>query len=209
MSNLTKLASALGRGDEVPNQVLAKEIATAEDQEGVQELVENLSNPDKAIQSDCIKVLYEIGSLNPDLIAPYVEAFIKLLSSRNNRLVWGAMTALGAIADQRAADIAKQLNVITGATLEGSVITQDWGIRVLAMVAAKDSDHEKQIFAFLRTFLQNCPSKDLPRHAESCLVAVKASNRGELLPILEARRPTLKLAQAKRLEQVIRKMNAL
>ena len=35
MSILTKLASALGRGDEVPNQVLAKEIATAEDHQDI------------------------------------------------------------------------------------------------------------------------------------------------------------------------------
>lgn len=209
MSVLNKLASALARGDEVPNQVLAKSIAETEDKRGIQELIDNLSNPDKAIQSDCIKVLYEIGSLKPDLIAPYVDEFIKLLRSRNNRLVWGGMTALGAITDQKAADIGKQINVIIKAIDDGSVITQDWGVRVLAAVSAKDKIHEKQIFSFLTAFLQKCPPKDLPRHAESCLVAVNTANRGELLPILEARKASLKAAQAKRLEQVIRKMNAL
>src|SRR5215211_7819929 len=105
MSVLNRLASALERNDEVPNQLLAKEIAEAEDTAAVQELINHLTDPSKAIQSDCIKVLYEIGALKPELLANgvAVEAFIRLLSSRNNRLVWGGMTALGAIADRQAA----------------------------------------------------------------------------------------------------------
>src|SRR5258708_3221405 len=109
MTVLNKLASALGRGDEIPNQALAKQLATSEDKDAIRELVDNLSNPDKAIQSDCIKVLYEVGSLKPKLISPYVSEFIKLLRSRDNRLVWGSMTALGAIADQKAAEIGRQV----------------------------------------------------------------------------------------------------
>jgi HEAT repeat protein len=206
MSILNKLASALGRNDEAPNQTLAKEIAEAGDKKAVRELVTNLSNKDKAIQSDCIKVLYEIGSIKSDLIADYVDDFVKVLHGRNNRLIWGAMTALGAIADQRAADIWKHIEVIIDSTEHGSVITQDWGIRVLAAVSAHDKAYEKRIFPFLMAFLQKCPSKDLPRHAASVMVAVNAGNRAEVGSILEARAPSLKPAQARRLDQIIRKL---
>src|SRR5258708_38831056 len=154
MAVLNKLASSLGRGDEVPNQVLAKELAANEDIDSIRELVDNLSNPDKAIRSDCIKVLYEIGDLKPKLISPYVSEFIKLLHSRDNRLVWSGMTALGAIADQTAAEIGQQVDVIIESTDRGSVITQDWGIRVLAQVAANDKTHEQTILSFLKSFLQ-------------------------------------------------------
>lgn len=206
MSVLNKLASALGRNDEVPNQMLAKEIAVAGDKAAVRELVANLSNKDKAIQSDCIKVLYEIGALKPDLIADYVDDFVRVLQGRNNRLIWGAMTALGAIADQRAAYIWKHVEVIIDSTEHGSVITQDWGVRVLAAVSAQDKTYEKRIFPFLIGFLQKCPPKDLPRHAASVMVAVNASNRGEIGSILEARAPSLRPAQARRLDQIIRKL---
>jgi HEAT repeat protein len=86
ISVLTKLASALNRADEVLNQILAKAFATAGDKAAIRELVANLSNPDKAIQSDCIKVLYEVGTLQPDLIADDVDMFVALLDNRNNRL---------------------------------------------------------------------------------------------------------------------------
>ena len=47
MSVLNKLASALERSDEVPNQLLAKEIAASADKVAVQELVDNLANKNK------------------------------------------------------------------------------------------------------------------------------------------------------------------
>ncbi len=209
MSVLTKLASASNRKDDVPNQILAKEIAEIRDSTAIQELVANLFHPDKAIQSDCIKVLYEVGSLQPDLIAPYTAEFVRLLHSRNNRLVWGAMTALGAVADKKADDLWSQIDVILDVTQRGSVITQDWGIRVLAAVSAKDKTYERRILPYLKTVLQKCRPKDFPRHAESCMSAVNAENYTEILPILEARMRYLNPSEVKRVEKVIRKISAV
>ena len=198
MSIIHKLASALERSDEVPNQLLAKQIAASDDKIAVQELVDNLANKDKAIQNDCIKVLYEIGATKPELIADEADTFSKLFGSRNNRLVWGAMTALGAVASINIAAIAKHIDILLHATETGSVITQDWGIRMLAIVCAKDKAAAKKIFPFLIHFLENCPAKDMPRHAESMLPALNADNRSHILSALETRQSALKPAQAKR-----------
>ena len=51
MSVLPKLASSLGRRDEVPNQELAAAIAKAKNKTAIAELVENLANKNKAIAS--------------------------------------------------------------------------------------------------------------------------------------------------------------
>ncbi|MEZ4670700.1 MAG: hypothetical protein R3E39_22585 [Anaerolineae bacterium] len=206
MTVLNKLASALERNDEVPNQLLAKEIAAGRDRAGVRELVDNLTNKDKAIAADCIKVLYEVGYVRPELIAPYVENFVALLTSRNNRMVWGGMTALGAIAPTNAAAVLPHLEAIIAANDNGSVITQDWGVRVLAALAAHDEKSEQRIFPYLLSFLERCPPKDLPRHAESVLVAVNNANRDALLKLLEGRAPSLKPAPAKRLAAIIKKL---
>ena len=209
MSVLNKLASALERSDEVPNQLLAKEIAASADTVAVQELVNNLANKNKDIQSDCIKVLYEIGAIKPELIARYVDTFVSLLGNRNNRLVWGGMTALGAVATVDTSTIAKHIDTIIRATETGSVITQDWGIRVLASLAAKDSTAAKRIFPYLTQFLQKCPAKDVPRHAESILPAVNATNRDAILAVLDARQAALKPAQAKRVTKLISQIKKL
>lgn len=203
MTILNKLASTLDRSDEVPNQILAKEIAASGDNAAVQELVDNLANKNKDIQSDCIKVLYEIGAIKPELITGYVDTFVNLLSSRNNRLVWGGMTALGAVATVDTSPIAKHIDAIIHATDTGSVITQDWGIRVLATLAAKDSAAAKRIVPFLTQFLEKCPAKDVPRHAESILPAITAANRDAILAALDTRQVALKPAQAKRMTKII------
>ena len=68
MTVLNQLSSALGQRDEKHNQELAAKIASKKDHSAIQELVDNLNNSSKAIQSDCIKVLYEVGEQAPDLI---------------------------------------------------------------------------------------------------------------------------------------------
>src|ERR1044072_1659055 len=127
MSVLHKLASALNRRDEVPNQELACEILRSKDQRAVKELVENLANEDKRIQSDCNKVLYEIGAGEPALIAPYCREFGKLLDSKNNRLVWGAMTALDSIASSEPKGVFGLLSAILKAAAGDAVIWRAQG----------------------------------------------------------------------------------
>jgi hypothetical protein len=82
MSVLSQLASSLGRRDEVPNQELARDLAAKKDKTGIREIVQNLWNKDKNIQADCIKVLYEIGSIEPKLISDYADEFVNLLRQK-------------------------------------------------------------------------------------------------------------------------------
>jgi hypothetical protein len=102
---LRKIAYYQNRRDEVPNQELAKVLAETRDSVGIQEVAVHLWDKNKNIQSDCLKVLYEIGYLAPDLIAGYAGDFLKLLKDRNNRLVWGAMIGLATVADLRADEV--------------------------------------------------------------------------------------------------------
>ncbi len=206
---LARLASSHGRNDELLNIALAKDIASKNDIAGVRELVANFRNPSKDIQSDCVKVLYEVGALRPALIQDYVGEFVELLKSRNNRLVWGAMTALGSIAHLKSAEIGRHAEAVMEATRTGSVITQDWGIRVLAEVSASGPAARARVFPFLLDFLGGCPGKDVPRHAESVRAAVDRQSKKETLQVLEMRRLELKPAQLQRLSKVIRKIESL
>jgi len=63
---INRLSSSIGKRDEVPNQELAQKICENRDTSVIEELISNLSGTNKAIQSDCIKVLYEIGYVQHD-----------------------------------------------------------------------------------------------------------------------------------------------
>ena len=209
MSTLDKIAFFQNQRDEVPNQLLAKELAAIKDKQGIREIAENLKNKNKNVRSDCLKVLYEIGYLDPDLIADYGNDFLKLLKGKDNRMVWGAMIGLAAIAGQRPKEIWAQIDDVIRITESGTVITQLWGMRVLAKVAAADEKYKEKIFPFLLKQIQACIPRDVPTHAESILCALDLKNKGELLSILEARRGELTPAQLTRFKRVLKQIDRI
>jgi hypothetical protein len=203
MSVLNRIAYLQNRRDEVPNQELARELAEQKDRAGIREIAENLWNRDKNIQADCVKVLYEIGYLDPSLIADYAEDYLKLLRSRNNRLVWGGMIALSTVAELKADVIHAHLDEILKAMHAGSVITVDNAVKTLALAASNEA-YRPAIFPHLLEHLRTCRPKDVPQHSEKSLPAVDASNKAVFIAVLEKRMEDLSSAQITRVRKVIK-----
>jgi hypothetical protein len=204
MSALKRIAYFQNRRDEGPNQELARDLAQKKDREGIREIAENLWNKDRNVQSDCLKVLYEIGYIDPRLIAGYVADFLRLLKSKNNRLVWGSMIALGTVAELEADAIFEHVEEIKRAMAAGSVITKDNGVKALAGVASKKEAYRRAIFPFLADHLTTCRPKDVAQHAEKTLVAVDGENKQAFIAVLEKRMVDLSGAQATRVKKVIK-----
>ena len=204
MSVIDRLAHSLGRRDEVPNQELARDLAAKKNIAGIKEIVENLPNKDKNIQADCIKVLYEVGVIEPDLIADYAEDFVKLLRSKNNRLAWGGMTALAEVAKANPDVVFKNLDAIKKAKESGSVITVDNAISTLANTAAASEKYNETIFPYLLAHLSNCRPKEVPQHSEKILPAVNQANRADFIKVLEKRMEDLSGSGLARVKKVIK-----
>ena len=202
-SVLDRIAFYQNRRDQVPNQELARQLAGADNRQGIREIADNLSNRNPRVRSDCLKVLYEVGYIEPVLIAEHVEGFLALLHDRNNRLVWGAMIALSTIADLKSAAIGRHAEEIMTIMDSGSVITVDNGVTTLAGVASKEPRLRKKLVAYLFEHLRTCRPKDVPQHAEKTLLAVDRQARAEFITVLNGRLPELSPSQAKRVNAVI------
>jgi hypothetical protein len=209
MSVLNRLAHSLGRRDEVPNQEPARDLAEKKDKMGIREIAENLWNRDKNIQADCIKVLYEVGVIEPKLITEYTEDFVKCLRSKNNRLTWGGMTALAEVAKVDPASVFKHLDSIKKAKETGSVITVDNAIATLAWTAAANENYNETIFPYLLNHLSSCRPKDVPQHSEKTLPAVNASNKADLIKVLEKRMEDLSGSGLSRVKKVLKQANSM
>lgn len=203
MSVLNRIATAQGRRDEAPNQALARELAARGDREGIRELVANLGHANQDVRSDCIKTLYEVGYLKPDLIADHAAEFLRLLRNRNNRMVWGSMIALATIASLRPDELFQQRQRIQDALAEGSVITVDNGVKVLAAVAAASDAYRADLLPYLLQHLQTCRPKDAPQHAEAIVPAVDAAHAEAFVAVLERRLVNMSAGQATRVQRVI------
>lgn len=208
MSVVNLLASQLSRNDEEPNVELAHKLANEENHAGIEEIIENLSSRDTRIQHDCIKVAYEVGQVKPELISKYALTFIKLLKSRDNRLVWGGMTALAAIAEVSSEPMMAHLDTLKSAMKIGSVITIDKGVLTLAKLAAVSKENNAMIFPFLLRHLEHCRPKEIPQHSESALLAVTAENKGEFLNVLRNREKYLTAPQLKRVKKIYKTLEA-
>ena len=207
MTVLDQLATALGRRDEVPNQELAQRIVREGNTAAVQELVENLEHQNKAIPSDCIKVLYEIGAANPDLIAKYYKEFGRLLESKHNRLVWGAMMALDTIVLKQPKGVHGMLSkILETADTSGSVIARDHAVGILAKLATL-KPYRRDCVSLLLEQLMSCPPNQFPMYVEMCAPVIDADNRERFRKVVEKRSDDLdKESQMKRVAKVLKKL---
>lgn len=209
MTVLDKLASALGSKGNEPNILLAQQIAASDDHKAIKELVENLDNKDQKIQGDCIKTLYEIGYIKPELIAEYYPEFIELLSHKNNRMVWSGMIALTTITEPKAKEIFSSLELIMDTVNKGSVITKDCGVEILAKLNCYDEYFDKTDPLLLNQ-LSECPIKQLPMYAEKSLICIGERNREAYHNVIINRKVECeKVSQLKRLEKVLKKMEVM
>jgi len=195
------LACKLGRNDELPNIELAERLCANEDKDGIRDIATGLESNDTAVASDCIKVLYEIGRRKPELIADLADVFISGLSNKNNRLVWGCMTALAYVAPVNPKAVFDRLPEVIAAYNKGSTITIDNSISVFAWLCAANEDYQKAVFPILLDHLANCRAKEIPQHAERMAVCIDAGNKGSFLKALDARDNELSDAQKTRLEK--------
>lgn len=208
MSVLNRIAHLQNRRDEAPNQQLARDLAAKKDKAGIREIAENLWNKDRNIQADCIKVLYEVGAIEPKLIVGYAEDFVKALKSKNNRLVWGGMTALAEVAKADPDAVFKHLDEIKKAKETGSVITVDNAISTLAYTASANEKYNKAIFPYLLKHLSSCRPKEVPQHSEKTLPAVNSKNKDEFIKVLEKRIEDLSGGGLARVKKAIKKVAA-
>ncbi|MBK8497969.1 MAG: hypothetical protein IPL52_03920 [Flavobacteriales bacterium] len=166
------LATSLGRDDEQPNIALAETIVKKGDGKAVAQLVEVLGGRDRALRSDAIKALYEVGYRRPQMIAAHLAVFVDLLSSRNNRMVWGAIPlgrdkscAVDAIAGVKPKEVVAALPKIMAAVDKGTVITRDHAVKALVKLAA-DKRYTAKVMPLLHEQLRTCPINQLPMYAE-------------------------------------------
>ena len=206
MGVLERLASSQKAKSDVPNQILAAEIAQKADVEAVSELKELLNHSDAAIQSDAIKTLYEIGYRNASLIEDFYEIFLELIESSNNRMIWGAMIALSTVAGNKAKELFPFVEKIKKAMARGSVITNDAGISVLSKIASSNAEYNRVIFPYLMGRLGECQPKFVPAYAERMADAVNAENKTEFMETIHRREPEMEASQKKRLAKVFRRI---
>jgi hypothetical protein len=209
MTVIDQLASSLGKRDEAPNQALAAEIVKTKNETVLKELFKLLHHKSKDIQSDSIKVIYEVAEKMPELVAKHSKELVALLENKNNRLQWGAMTALDAIAAEDPKTVYASLAKIIAVADQGSVITNDHCVGILIKLCQVKT-YRKDAFDLLVERLLKSPVNQLPMYAENALPIINAETKVAFLNVLSGRLGDIeKESKRKRVEKVIQKLQKL
>ena len=203
-----QLASSLGKSDEGPNIALAEKIARKNDVKGMKELTGLLTHTSGAVRNDVIKVIYEVAERNVSLAEPYTDTILQLLDHKDNRMKWGAMSALSAISKTRPDLMAPHLLTILHAMDTGSVITRDHGIYILCNVSRLPSNHADCLELLLEQ-LENAPVNQTPMYAEQIANIISEPYKKRFIKILSSRKDVLEIpSKQKRVQKLLKKLQA-
>ena len=192
--------------DQLPNIELAAKLVKRRDIETIEEIADNLNSRFQSIAGDCIKVMYEIGKTEPELIARYFDKFILLLSSKNNRMVWGAMYAIAQTAPYRIEKANENFEAIEAAYNTGNAITIDSSVEVFAHIASADVSNSHKAYELLINHLKHYRAKDIPQQCEKIFICINESNSDEFKQALEGRLGEMAQLQQVRVKRILKKI---
>ncbi len=206
MHVVSQLASSLDRRDEEPNIALAEKLASEGDTASIAILVDLLSTGTKALKHDAIKTLYETAERRPELLAPHVDTFLEVLRSKDNRMVWGAMSALAALAAVTPEKLMSEINAILEIADRASVISKD---KAMALLATLNSDprYHDILMPVIFTRLANAATNQTPMYAELTAPSLLQDDIPRFEEIVRTRIAEIpQPAKKARLEKLLRKL---
>ncbi len=202
---LNRLGYLQSRRDRTPNLDLARDLVSHDDKIGIQEIAKNMWNDNKNIHNDCMNVMYEIAIIDPILVTPYADDFIRFLKSNYQNMVLGAIIALAEIAKVKPEFTFRHLNEIKKTKEVGSdPISVNKSISALAHTSSAKDEYEKIIFPYLLDHLSTCYFKEISEHAERILPAINEGNKAQFIKSLYKRIEELSGSDFTRLKKIIR-----
>jgi hypothetical protein len=182
-----KLSSALGHRDQGPNRALAREMIGRDDELQLKELVDCFqTQPSKEWQNDCVLTIAWVAEESPELVTPYADMLIVNLNSSINRVIWGSMISISAIVHLVPDKIYQALPKILDAIEASTVITRDYGFRVLASLYFLPKYQEDTLFIILEQ-LRMAPSNQIGQYTDRLLAVFNPKHKEQVLNTLTER----------------------
>jgi len=174
MEILNQLSSQKGDKTEIANRLVAEKCIA--NPKILAEIAIGLADKDKKLQSDCIEVFTLVAEVKPELVVPYSENILPLLSGKETKTRWESVHTLSFIADKIPEIIFSVLPTLQSLVeKDKSTIVRDYAMDTVAnyaKVSAETSEksyevlkfalelwgekHAKQVFKGFNNVLSNC-----------------------------------------------------
>lgn len=186
MSVLSRLSSQVGDRTEESNRRVARE--ALEQPSVLAEIAKGLSTDDPRLVGDCAEVMTMVAEQRPELVMPYVEEIVALLSSGKTRVRWEVMHAIALVARLVPERIAPMIGEL-GAKIKGdrSVIVRDWAVYALGEYGSTSKEAAQSAFSILAEALTAWEGKQSGKALEALgkVVASDASQGQQAASLAE------------------------
>jgi hypothetical protein len=204
---LGRLAVAMNRHDDMPNQELAAEIVFHLDGEAVDVLVRSIERGDDIHASDSSRVLCEVGSRDEELLHPVQERLLTMVREGHDEMLPFAMYALSPLCHRVAEhlwELRENLWNVLSDCEEESELGRAAAVRLLGALCASGPDYARTLAGGLVDLLGKCMPKDVALYAESVLPALGTAHSHRAKPVLDRRMKELTPAEVARLRRAVR-----
>lgn len=152
MTIVSLLSSQVGEKTEEGNRFVAKECI--QNPTLLNEIKDGLTSKDKALIGDCAEVFTKVAEEKPELVVPFTDYLLPLLSSKTTRIRWEAIHAISLIT----INIPKQIFLLLPKIKEliesdKSTIVRDYSVQAVCNYAEVGEQEALTAFPILKETL--------------------------------------------------------
>lgn len=157
-----QLSSQVGDQTQYANRVVVSQCL--DNPTLLDEVAEALSGNNVKLLGDCCEVMTKVAESKPELVTPYVDLLVPLLSHKTTRVRWETMHTL-ALAAELIPDKLKALvpRLIEIIEKDSSTIVRDYAVDALGNMAKADEDAARTAYPALKKALYVWEGKHLGR----------------------------------------------
>lgn len=204
---LGRLAVAMNRHDDMPNQELAANIVFHLDYEAVSILVGAIERGDDVHASDAARVLCEVGNRDEELLHGVQDRLVALCQDGPSSMLPFALYALSPLAERVGEQLWDMRDLLWSVLQDGAEqaeMARAAAVRLLSALCASGPDYARTLAGGLVDLLGKCLPKDVALYAESVLPALGAAHSHRAKPVLDRRMKELTPAEVARLRRAVR-----
>lgn len=168
-------------------EAIAQAIVGGTAEPGLPHYARGLEDPSEGTATLAARVIEEVVRLRPDLGAPHIERFARLLGSRHARVARACAAALPEIARVAPAKVAKHVGAFRAAYDGASEATREAMLRTWVALCTASIAYQARLVDGIEHALVDAPVKNLPTWAELALPALKGEPYAQVRAVVERR----------------------
>ncbi len=186
MSITNQLSSQVGDKTEQSNIEVVEQCL--KEPAKLKEISEGLENKNISLIGDCAEVFTKVAEVQPDLVMPFADDLISLLTHKSTRVRWETMHAISLISEFIPNKIKPVLPQLKGQIVtDGSTIVRDYAVDAVSNYAKTGKEAADEAFPILSLTLDEWLHKHAARVLKGLQNVAKSNPelRSKILPIAE------------------------